>query len=154
MKPILVKKRIKTRECMISLAMLFFGLIILISALQYGPGVRMFPALTGSCFIFIGAFSFMSSLKKEKQKETEKLMNKQELLIFGIMLVTALFIRILGFYVSLCLGMMGVCSLVIRRKNFKKALICNGIFCFVTAAVLFIIFHLVLHVPTPSGLLI
>ena len=150
------KKKIKDRECRISLAIFILGICILIPSVRYNPGVRMFPVLTGACFTAIGVGNFISSVKKSKEEsdQTIKFINKLELSLFSIMVLTTALIKILGFYVSLYLCMLWVCFLVIRRDSFKKTLISNVVFCFMAVAVLFIIFHLILHIPTPSGLLI
>ncbi|MBT9776094.1 hypothetical protein GPL15_06195 [Clostridium sp. MCC353] len=149
-------KKINNHECRISIAIFILGLCILVPSVRYNPGVRLFPVLTGACFIVIGAGNLVLSLKKDKEEpdKTVKLLNRLELLIFFIMGLTAALIKILGFYVSLYLCMLGVCFLVIKRDTFKKTLISNAVFCLAAVAVLFVIFHLILHIPTPAGLLI
>ena len=155
MKQMSGKKKMKDRESLISLAIFLLGLCILISSLTYAPGVRMFPALTGTCFMAIGMGNGISWVRAQKEEEkTAGLMSMQEALLFLDMLLTACLIKTLGFYVSLYLGMLGVCMLVMRRSSVRRGLVSNGFFCFLVVSVLFAVFHLILHIPTPSGLFV
>ncbi|MEG1926632.1 MAG: tripartite tricarboxylate transporter TctB family protein [Ruthenibacterium sp.] len=149
-----LKKHLRNKELLIALGIFALGIFLTICSVQYQTGVRMFPVLVGICFIGIGAAMTITAVKKGKEENDKKLFpNQQELLLFGVMLAVSVLMTPLGFYASLLLGMIVICLMVFDEPQKKKLILVSVLFSIVVVAVLFVLFRLILFIPTPVGLL-
>ncbi len=149
----------KSRE---NLSAFWAGLIAVIvlacSFYRTDAEVYLFPRIVAICIAILAGLLVYSVVKDNasNNKPTDQLINWSSLLPgLSLGVVYILFIETVGFYISSFLAFVAITMLYGKRGAFdSKALVYKIIVATIFMAVLYVLFWKLLHVRTPTGLLL
>lgn len=148
---------IKNNDFLMGLFLIIASIVLYINTLELSSDAQLFPNII-ILIIFVNAFvmiikSIKASKTQPKTTGQRKTVNQHVLLMIGSLFIYYFLISIIGFYASSFL--FALSSYLLMNKSIAiNSIMKGGIFGISFIVVVYILFHVLLKLSTPSGILI
>jgi hypothetical protein len=143
-------KQANKRDIIISVVLIFLGIIAIVAAQNYPKQSRVIPVIYSSLLIMLSLFLLVKSFKLDPKKKNLDLNEpyKKFFVVATAILIYILAIRFLGFYSSTFVFMV-VFMILLKAARLKTVLLIS----ITTIGLIYLFFDMMLHIPIPGGII-